>query len=250
MSTISFLEANLQHSIAAARVISRIVSVKGIDMALIQEPWYCEGHIRGLNIPGYTLFSVHGTDRLRACILTRNKTAWMLPGFSFRDLVAVLIKYDEEGAERHLVVCSVYLPYDSEDPPLSKEREEHVQYCENENLYLFVGCDSTAHHSVWGSTNCNSRREALMEFVNYSNLEILNQGNEPIFCTGIRLEMIDITLGSLRLLVSIIGWKVSSEPSLSDHRHILFTLQGSVPVCLIRNPRDTNWGSFKGDLRD
>ena len=55
--------------------------------------------------------------------------------------------------------------------------------------------------------------------------------------------MFDITLGSFGLL------EVSSEPSLSDHRHILFTLQGSVPVRLIRNPRDTNWGSFRGDLR-
>jgi len=99
MSTISFLEANLQHSIAASRVISRIVSIKGIDMALIQEPWYCDGRNRVLNIPGYTLFFMSGTGRPRACIHTRNKTAWMLPGFSFRDLVAVLIKYNEEGAE-------------------------------------------------------------------------------------------------------------------------------------------------------
>jgi hypothetical protein len=62
--------------------------------------------------------------------------------------------------------------------------------------------------------------------------------------------VIDITLGSLGLLESIIGWEVSSEPTLSDHKHILFTLRGSVLVCLIRNPRGTNWGSFKGDLRN
>ena len=103
MNTTSFLQANLQHSIATSRVISRTVNVKGIDMALIQEMWYCEGHIRGLNIPGYILFSVRGIDRPRACILTRNKAAWMLPGFSCRDLMAVLIKYNEEGAERCLV---------------------------------------------------------------------------------------------------------------------------------------------------
>jgi len=54
----------------------------------------------------------------------------------------------------------------------------------------------------------------------------------------------------LRLLESIIGWEVSSEPSLSDHRHILFILRGSVPVRLIRNPRGINWGSFREDLRD
>jgi hypothetical protein len=148
----------------------------------------------------------------------RNETAWMLPGFSCRDLVAVLIKYNEGGVERRLVVRSAYLPYDSEDPLPSKQFEDLVRYCEKENLYLVVGCDSNAHHSVWGSTNCNSRGEALVEFLNTTNLEILNGGNEPTFCFGGRSEVIDITLGSLRLLESIIGWEVSSEPSLSDHR--------------------------------
>ena len=32
-------------------------------------------------------------------------------------LVANLIKYNVDGAERQLVICSAYLPYDSEDPP-------------------------------------------------------------------------------------------------------------------------------------
>jgi hypothetical protein len=91
-------------------------------MALIQEPWFCEGRIRGLNIPGYAVLC--DWDRPRACILMRNETAWILPGFSCRDLV-VLIKYNAEGAEQRLVVCSAYLPYDSEDPPL-KELEDLV----------------------------------------------------------------------------------------------------------------------------
>jgi hypothetical protein len=149
-----------------------------------------------------------------------------------------------------LVVCSAYLHYDSEDPPPSKELEELVRYCENENLYLDVVCDSNTHHSAWGSTKCDSRGEALVEFLNSSNLKILNRRNEPIFCSGGRLEVTGITLGSLRLLESIIDWMVSSEPSLSDHRYTLFTLGGSVPLRLIRNPRGTNWGSFKGDLRN
>jgi len=58
----------------------------------------------------------------------------------------------------------------------------------------------------------------------------------------------DITLWSLRLLESIISWDASSEPSLSNDRIILFTLQASVPVRIIRNPRGTNLGFFKGDL--
>ena len=74
-----------------------------------------------------------------------------------------------------------------------------MRYCENENLCLVVGCDSNAHHSVWGSTNCNSRGEALVEFLNSSNLKILNRGNDPTKCSGGRLEVIDITLGSFGL---------------------------------------------------
>jgi hypothetical protein len=75
----------------------------------------------------------------------------MLPGLFCRDLLAVLIKYNEE--DRRLVVCPIYLPYDSEDPPPSKEFEDLVRYCEKETLCLVVGCDSNAHRTVWGSTN-------------------------------------------------------------------------------------------------
>jgi len=125
-----------------------------------------------------------------------------------------------------------------------------VRYYENENLYLIVGCNSNAHHTAWDSTNCNGRGEALMEFLNSSNLKILNRGNKSTFCSGSRQEVIHVTLGSYGFLESITGLKVSLEPSLSDHRHILFTLQGSMPVPLIRNPKGTNWGSFWEGLRE
>jgi len=55
---------------------------------------------------------------------------------------------------------------------------------------------------------------------------------------------------SYELLESITGWEVSRERSLSDHRHILFTLRGSVLALLIRNLRGNNWGSFREGLRD
>jgi len=62
--------------------------------------------------------------------------------------------------------------------------------------------------------------------------------------------MTDITLGSYGLLESITDGEVSSEPSLSDHKHILFRIRGSVPSLLIRNIRGTNWGSIREDLRE
>jgi hypothetical protein len=89
-----------------------------------------------------------------------------------------------------------------------------------------------------------------VEFLGASNLEILNRGNEPTFCNGHRSEVTVITLGSFELLESIMSWEVPLEPSLSDHRHILFTLWDSMPAHLITNPRGTNWDSFRGELKD
>jgi hypothetical protein len=63
VSTISFIQVNLQHSIAASRILTGTVGGKGIDMSLIQELWFRDGCIRGLNLPGYSLFSVNGADR-------------------------------------------------------------------------------------------------------------------------------------------------------------------------------------------
>jgi len=250
VSTISFIQTNLQHSISASGILTRTVGVKGMNVVLVQEPWYREDCIRGLTVPGYTLYFAGGKERPRACILARNRNACVLPDFSCRDLVAILMKYNEDAAERRLVVCSAYLPYDSEDRARSREMEVLVRYCEKENLSLTVGCDSNALHTDWGSTSCNGRGESLLQFLSSSNLGILNRGNEPMFGNVPRQEVIDITLGSYGLLESITRWEVSREPFLSGHRHILFTLRGSVPALLISNPRGTNWGTLRGDLTD
>jgi len=58
-------------------------------MALIQEPWYREDCIKGLNIPVYTLYSAGGMDRPSTCILVGSMTSWVLPRFSCKDLVTV-----------------------------------------------------------------------------------------------------------------------------------------------------------------
>ena len=100
--------------------------VEGGDVALVQEPWYREDCVRGLTEPGYTLYSAGGKESPRSSILTRNTNACVLPNFSCRDLVAILMKYVEDETESRLVVYSAYLPYDPEDHPPSRETEELV----------------------------------------------------------------------------------------------------------------------------
>jgi hypothetical protein len=140
--------------------------------------------IEGLNIPGYTLYSARGKDRPTACILGRDMDIWELSDFSSMDLVAVLVKYQEDVADRRLVVCSAYLPYDSEDPPPTRELEDLVRYCEKDTIQLVVGCDCNAHHTAWGSTDCNGRGEALIEFLNSttwrSSIGAVNPPSVPV----------------------------------------------------------------------
>ena len=65
----------MQHSIAASRVLSRMVSVKRNGHGTNTGTVVPRGHIRVLNIPVYTLFSMSGIERPRTCILMRNETA-------------------------------------------------------------------------------------------------------------------------------------------------------------------------------
>jgi len=53
-----------------------------------------------------------------------------------------------------------------------------------------------------------------------------------------RLEVLHITLGSFGLMESIIGREVSSEPSLSGHRHMQFNNEDSL-LETIREPVGT-----------
>jgi len=94
---------------------------------------------------------------------------------------------------------------------------------------------------VWESTNCNYRWVALLEFLNSWNLEILNQGREP--------QLLQCRKARGDLWVTFKIWEVSSELSLSDHSHNLFTEEGSVLVRMIRNLRNTIWESSREGLK-
>jgi len=77
-------------------------------------------------------------------------------------------------------------------------------------------------------------------------LNILNTGNSRTFVVSNRQEVIDIFLASNDLTQEIINWKVTNEESLSDHRHIHFSLQSGRPrIVAWHNPRTTRWNSFK-----
>ena len=64
-----------------------------------------------------------------------------------------------------------------------------------------------------------------------------------------RQEVLDITICTRGLVGLVRDWRVSSEPSGSDHRQIRFTLdQIQIEKKWGRNPRQTTWTGYKADL--
>jgi hypothetical protein len=82
--------------------------------------------------------------------------------FCYRNATTVSITYAYGGGNRELVVTSAYLPYDSDEPPPSKEAKD-IDYCYSRKKQLIIGCDAIVHHILWGSTGVNPRGESLME---------------------------------------------------------------------------------------
>ena len=90
----------------------------------------------------------------------------------------------------------------------------------------------------------------MLQYLHTTDLELLNRGNSPTFVTQRRQEVIDITLGSQSVIPLIKNWRVSTEPSLSDHRHIRFNLDPAprLEKSWYRNPRNTDWDAYRRTL--
>jgi len=134
------------------------------------------------------------------------------------------------GVNRDVVVGSVYLPYNDQEPPPSKELVNLVQFCATQKLPLIVGCDANSHHTCWGISDTNSRGNALLDYLVTTELDIFNAGVKPMFVMARQQEVIDISLATADIVTDVISWRVSEEESLSDHRYIKFQTRLDHPI--------------------
>jgi len=245
---IRVLQVNLHHSRAASAALS--VAMRNCDVALIQEPWTYKGEIKGLKQVGGELIYSRSILYPRICILVK-KGFRILPLMHHcsRDLMVVKIKTSSGGGTREIILRLAYLPYDDVEPPPPGELERLVTGCRANGTHLIVGCDANLHHTSWGSTNINNRGESLFNYIMANGLDIMNRGNKPTFVTSNRQEVIDITIATVYAGNCIKDWHVTEEVSCLDHRCIHFTVTGiDRSVEVYRNPRRTDWESFRTDL--
>ncbi|GAB0090988.1 uncharacterized protein DMENIID0001_057790 [Sergentomyia squamirostris] len=237
-------QVNIHHAKAASAVIARVFAKQHLGLALIQEPWCYKGGIRGLNCKDTTILWDHSQVSPRACIMVRKDIKYfLLSEYLSRDVVAANITLTIGGTHCDIVVASAYFPGDGDAPP--RQVTQLVEHCKKIGRPLIIGCDANAHNELWGSTDTNKRGEYLLEYLIKEDLEIFNVGTAPTFVTRARKEVLDITFGCVKAKTLVKDWMVSDEPSMSDHRIIMFKVDGAPEVCTPgRNIRKTNWGKY------
>lgn len=238
------LQINLHHCKEASSVLRCNLDSGHTGVSLIQEPYFYKNKVRGLGNAGLIHYVTDGQKPARACVFTRKDVnSLLLKQFSNSDFVAVQIRYLSNGREETLICCSAYLAYDGPVP--TRELERVVDACKANGTNLLIGCDANSHHIVWGSSDINIRGRKLLEYMNATDLTILNRGCRPTFVNKVREEVIDLTLCSPGVESVISDWHVSTEVSLSDHQTIVFYINADVmKPTPFRNPRKTDWPSF------
>nr|AMS38365.1 hypothetical protein [Bactrocera tryoni] len=241
-------QVNLHHAAAASAVIASRFTADKLGILLIQEPWVHRGEVKGLKTESNKVIWDLSSERPRTCIVVRNNIEFFcISEFLTQDLVAVQAR-DFEGKD--FVLASAYFPGEASTAP-PEVVERLVEHCRRHRLPLIIGCDANAHHLEWGSTNCNARGESLLEYILGNSLAIENVGCEPTFITISRREVLDITLSNEPANGLVSQWRVSTEPSLSDHRIVRFTLKVEVrQLPPRRNPRKANWDTFREILSE
>jgi ribonuclease HI len=246
-------QINLQHCKEATANLCCDLARLQTYIALVQEPYWFKGYVRGLvDTRNSKLYQNHiGDAPGRTCIVaSKDIPGLMIPELSSRDITVVRFSFKIGGESIDIIFVSLYLPYDLIDLPPTLELTNVIDYCNRLDAPCIIGCDSNSHHTVWGSSNINSRGRSLLEYIISTDLDIANKGNDPTFVNRNREEVIDITLVSGRISHIIKDWKVNKQASLSDHRRIEFSLNMDAPTgAEHRNPRKTNWSKYDNELR-
>ncbi len=257
LKNLQITQINLQRSYSASALLCKGLAdlhtnprIAG-SIALVYEPWTIKNRVGGLLSSEFKVFSKLTDSRTRACIVvSRGLNVIPLYHLCTRDLTAIEVKISRRNRAQTIVFASIYLPQDDPAaPPPSREMTALIDYCGRNHTPLIIGCDANAHNMAWGCPDTNYRGRSLLEYILTTRLEIINRGHEPTFVVGKRRTIIDLTLVSRDILDEIQDWNVSREESLSDHRYIRFKVGvDPQPPQLRRNPRNTNWDSYKEKL--
>ena len=168
-------------------------------------------------------------------------TCSLISQFSSEDVVAMRVKNVKRKGESFV---SAYMALEEPAPPVMLK--ELLSFSDRDKIPTVRGTDANAHHSVWGSSDVNTRGMDLLMFCASANLHICNVGNKPNFRTRSARSDSNKNRNAENC---ISDWHVSDVPSFSDHMYIRFRVQsGTKRTKMIRNVSRTCWKKYANEL--
>ena len=254
LSAVSVFQLNTHKSSASVACLERqLHKTDTASVCLVQEPWHWKGIVKGPKGPNHLLFSVPGTQAVpprAALVCSKELNPVFLSHLSDRDIVCVQTTIQLRGKPRTSVVfVSAYLPGDEAIP--ERKLTNISEFCLRTKSEMLLCADANSHHTVFGSSDINSRGEELVQLMTQLNWHFLNQGEKPTFVTATRSEVLDVTICSPALTHLVQDWFVSDMAVVSDHRLIRCELAcAKVLSERRRNVKKTNWEMFQAELSE
>ena len=126
---------------------------------------------------------IEKVNRPRACIYaTPDLCCSLIPMFSNEDIVAVRVNNVCRRGD-NFVFVSAYIA--AEEPAPRNLLRDLLLFTENKQIPTIVGADANAHHTIWGSSDINSRGEDLLACcataradLNFCIVGLINQDSE------------------------------------------------------------------------
>ncbi|KAJ8932451.1 hypothetical protein NQ314_014647 [Rhamnusium bicolor] len=99
----------------------------------------------------------------------------------------------------------------------------------NKNKHIIIGGDLNSKAQIFGSSVVNEKGRILEEWIESSDLVVLNKGNTPTFSNANGNSLIDVTMAMAEISKRIDTWYVDVETeNMSPHRNIRFDLTGTI----------------------
>ena len=246
-----FAQLNCQHHIACIATLDHFLYQHKIDIALLQEPYVAGAAIRGIS----TDYNIVSTDPSvvapKACILLRKCYPFqVISSVQSANLVCVKVSV----GSRSLFIFSAYCP---PSMPLVDILQPLQQVLTSlpAGAFVIIGIDSNARSIAWGDVRTSLRGQEMEDFIQTSQLVLMNDGSGPTFSSTNGESFIDLTLVSGPSAPFCTDWQVSEREFLSDHRLISFRFYpcNSVPIInapLRHNLKRANWSLFTSLLHD
>lgn len=215
---IKVAQINLGRSRAAMSEMEKVVVEEGIELLLIQEPyWRCD-YRTGLG----TLVCVPVDGEVWACALLVNKNinVVLLKSYSCNKFVTLRVS---KGSDEWIVVNSYFKFGDGIDMYLEKLAKV-IRNFKGEKVVISL--DANAKSPLWFSTETDDRGGLLEDAIISLGLEVLNvESGVTTFenTRGIGTN-IDVTLANRRGARSVSDWIICDELYVSDHRMISYVL--------------------------